>query len=105
MYNASVPSTLSLEVQGLLLFLNFTVCMGGLFFLIGNLFFNYSVNLERCFSFCSKKKKNKKKSSSSSKHEELLDSSSSSSGEEGIDKLREQIQTDRKVQSDFMKNL
>lgn len=102
MYNASVPSTLSLEVQGLLLFLNFTICMGGLFFLIGNLFFNYSVNLERCFSFCKKKKKS---SSSSSKHEELLDSSSSSSGEEGIDKLREQIQTDKKLQSDFMKSL
>lgn len=103
MYNASVPSTLSLEVQGLLLFLNFTICMGGLFFLIGNLFFNYSLNLERCFSFCSKKKK--KKTSSSSKHEELLDSSSSSSGEEGIDKLREQIQKDKKLQSDFMKSL
>ena len=100
MYNASVPSTLSMEVQGLLLFLNFSICMGGLFFLIGHLFFNYSVNLERCFAFC---KKNKKKSSSH--QEELLDASSSSSGEEGIDRLREKIQADKKAQNNFIKEL
>jgi hypothetical protein len=90
MYNASVPSSLSIEVQGCLLFTVFIACCGILFLLIGVLFFNYDVT--KLF----KRKKNKK---------EVVDSSSSSSGEEGVDKLREQIRKDKTLQKEFMEEL
>lgn len=82
MYNASIPSGLSMEVQGVILFLEFGLCVGCLFLLIGVLFFGYKIKLF-------KKKKIEEE------EERDLD----------LTVERNQIRKDENLQKDFMKSL
>jgi hypothetical protein len=80
MYNASIPSTLSLEVQGIIIGSQFVFCVAVLFVIIGIVFFNYKL---KC---CKKKKK--------------IDNL-----EEGVDLEREKIRKDKQLQQEFFKEL
>ncbi len=80
MYNVSIPSNLSLEVQGIIIGFQFLFCVSVLFVVIGVVFFNYKL---KC---CKKKKK--------------IDNL-----EEGVDLERENIRKDKQLQEEFFKEL
>jgi hypothetical protein len=117
MYNASIPSTLSLEAQGGILFGSFLLCATGLFYFISMLFFDYTPKcnnnlscLFRKLCTCKKKKQGLLDSSSSEEDDDEEEKKKSKEKtrkqtERDIDKLRSGIRSDQNLQKQFMSDL